>query len=155
VKDMKLFKTYFVLILFFTLASVCYAQKNTVALVDTKLFYASENGITRLVDALKLMNPDFLSLTAEDKDKEFKRVAKKCREAKDETAKNTALVLDAKEEVVCVAIKDITDSLEKFKKKQEFIMLFDISSCDYVTHLCDTAVNVTKQFIDEYNGAKK
>lgn len=152
---MKLFKTLFVLLFCFALASVCYAQKNTVALVDAKSFYASENGITRLVDALKLVNPNFLSLTAEEKDKEFSRIAKKCRDAKDETAKNTTVDLEAKEETICVVIKDITDSIEKYKKKQEFLIILDIRSCDYVTHLCDTAVDVTKQFVDEYNGAKK
>jgi hypothetical protein len=152
---MKLFKILFVLHLCFVLTSICYAQKNTVALVDAKSFYASENRITRLVDALKLANPNFLSLTAEEKDKEFNRIAKKCRDAKDETTKNTTTTLDAKEEVVCVAIKDIVESIEKFKKKQEFLIILNIDSCNYVTHLCETAVDVTKQFVDEYNGAKK
>ena len=152
---MKLFKILFVLLLCFALPSICLAQKNTVALVDAKSFYASENEITQLVEALRRANPNFLHLTIKEKDKEFERIAKKCRDAKDETTKSTTTNLDAKEKIVCIAIKDISESLEKFTKKHEFFILVDIRSCDYVTHLCDAAVDVTKQFVDEYNGAKK
>jgi Skp family chaperone for outer membrane proteins len=152
---MKIFKILFVLILCFALTSICYAQKNTVALVDAKSFYASENTITRLVNALKIANPNFTSLTAEEKDKEFGRIAKKCPNSKDETTKTTTTTLNANEGVVCIAIKDIVESIEKFKEKQEFLIILDINSCNYVTHLCETAVDVTKQFVDEYNSAKK
>ena len=152
---MKLFKILYVLLFCFTLTSICYSQKITVALVDAKSFYTSEKAITRLVDALKLTNLNFLSLTVEEKDKLFERIAKKCRDAEDETRKNTTIALDAKEEVVCSVIKDIAQSVQEFKKKQGFSLLVDISACNYVTHICEEAVDVTKQFVDEYNGAKK
>ncbi len=154
---MKLFKTLFVLLFFFTLVNICFAQKNTVALINTKSFYASENGITRLVDALKSANPNFIALAVEEKDKEFRRIAGKCSDAKKDLSKPETVTLDAKEEAVCVAIKDIAESLEKFKKKQEFAILATVSDCDNasVLDLCYETTDVTKQFIEEYNGAKK
>ena len=64
---------------------------------------------------------------------------------------------DAKEEAVCSVIKDIAESLEKFRKKQEFVILADISDCDNasVLDLCYATTDVTKQFVDEYNSVKK
>jgi hypothetical protein len=152
---MKLFRFFLVLLFYSALVNVGDAQKITIALVNTKSFYASENGIMRLVDALESVNQNFPTLTAEEKDKEFKQIARKCQDAKDKDSKVRTVALDTKEEAVCTVIKDIIDSLEVFKKKQEFAILADISACSYVTHLCETAVDVTKQFIEEYNGVRK
>ncbi|MGI9054516.1 MAG: hypothetical protein ACR2F2_01805 [Pyrinomonadaceae bacterium] len=148
---MKFFRT--ILILFFCVfwSNICHAQKNTVALVDSKSFYNSENGIIQLVNAIKLVNPNFLTLTAEEKDKAFKNIAEKCREAND---KQINVVLDTGENNVCVAIKDISVYVEKFKQKNEFVLLAEFSSCSYVAHLCETAIDVTQQFINEYNRMK-
>jgi hypothetical protein len=153
---MQQFKILFVLLLCSVFTSICYAQKNTVALTDTKSFYASENKITRLVDALKLANPNFINLTTEEKVKEFARTVEKCRGSKNNEPEATTIKLAA-EEAVCSVIKDITDSLEKFRKKQAFVILADISECDkaLVLDLCYATTDVTKQFVDEYNSLKK
>jgi Skp family chaperone for outer membrane proteins len=148
---MKFFKAILILLFCVSWTSICHAQKNTVALVDSKSFYNSGNGIIQLVNALKLVNPNFLSLTAEEKDIEFKKIAGKCRDAKNELKK---VALDTGEKNVCVAIKDISEYAEKFKQKRDFFIITDISSCSYVTHLCETAIDITQQFISEYNRMK-
>ncbi len=98
-----------------------------------------------------MVNPNFLSLNAEEKNKVFKKIAEKCRDAKDE---QTKVILDTEDRNVCVAIKDISEYVEKFKQKNEFFIFADISSCSYVTHLCESATDITQKFISEYNEMK-
>lgn len=148
---MKFLKFFLVLFSCVLWANVCHAQKNRIALVDSKSFYNSERGIIQIVNALKLVNPNFLSLTSEEKDREFKKIAEKCR---DEKGEKTEVILETKEKNVCVAIKDIFEYGEKFKQKNEYVFLADVSSCSYVTHLCDSATDVTQQFISDYNRMK-
>lgn len=124
------------------------------AVFDTKVFYASENGIPSLKDALKSVNSNFPALTAEEKGQEFKRIIIKCRAVNDKTSEVAPPAPDIKENPVCVVLKDISESLENFRKKRNFLLLVDVSACEHTTHLCDVADDVTKEFIDEYNGAK-
>ncbi len=151
---MKLLKVIFILSFLFAFTNICVAQKAKIAFVNAKSLYTSENELTRLTDSLKSVNPSFSNLNAEEKDKEFKRIAKSCSDAKNNIVENETVTFHAKENTVCVVIKDIADYVESFKKKHEFVLLIDIGSCDAIS-ICSEGVDVTKQFVEEYNDARK
>ena len=122
--------------------------------VNTKAFYLSENGITQLINTLASLFSDFSKLSVKEKNKKFDIILKKCRQPKNKSSKGKLNVLDTKEEDVCAVIKNIDESLKEFRRNNGFATLVNVSVCEK-GFPCPDGVDITEQFIKEYNITNK
>jgi Skp family chaperone for outer membrane proteins len=149
---------------------------NRIAVIDTEVFYDKEEGITRLVNMINNINQEF-----NPRDTEMKTLLSQYRSLNDELSKAVpgadAKLLQQKRDqaqalertikykgedaerdynrrmrdLVLPLTKDLSKALDSFAERRGIILLLDASKLDGTILYLGDGIDITRDFIKEYN----